>query len=208
MSRVVTTPLRRLAGSLARTWRLEVRGEAGIRELRAKGVPVLYAVWHGQLLAPLWHRRQQGITLLVSAHNDGGKLAEAAQAWGYHVVRGSSTHGAVAGFLALLRALKRHGIAAVTPDGPQGPAQVVKLGVVAAARHAGAAIIPVGVAARPAWRLRSWDRFLVPKPFAHVRIVYGKPVVISSTGDQALHTSTSLLASHLGAAHEEAACSP
>ena len=165
-----------LAGALARTWRLETVGEEHVEALQASGIPILFAVWHQQLLPPLWHRRGQGITLLVSAHRDGRRLAAAARAWGYRVVPGSSTRGGVQGLRGLCRALARGHSAAVTPDGPRGPARVVKPGVLAAAQRAGAAIIPVATAATSAWRLSSWDHFLVPKPFSRVTVVYGAPL--------------------------------
>jgi hypothetical protein len=165
-----------IAAALARTWRLEIRGEEYVAGLRAQRVPILFAVWHGRLLAPLWHRRGQGITLLVSEHRDGLRLARAAAAWGYRVVAGSSTRGGLRGLRGIVRCLRRDGVAALTPDGPRGPAEVPKPGAVTAAQHAGAAIIPVAAAATAVWRLRSWDRFQVPRPFASVRVVYGSPI--------------------------------
>ncbi len=63
---------------LASTWRLEIVGEAQVRELRDAGVPIVFTVWHAFLLPPLWHRRGEGITLLISDHNDGGYVARAA----------------------------------------------------------------------------------------------------------------------------------
>ncbi len=167
-----------LARLIAGTWRLEVVGEGRLSLLKRDGVPVLYAVWHGALLAPLWQRRRRGITLLVGAHRDAEYLARAARGWGYRLVRGSSTRSGVSGLRRLVRALSGGGAAAVAPDGPRGPARVAKPGVVAAAQWAGAAIVPVAAAARPAWRLGSWDRFTVPMPFARVRVVFGEPLRI------------------------------
>lgn len=189
-----SAPLRLVAGRLAETWHLEPEGEQQIERLRLAAVPVLYAVWHGQMLAPLWHRRREGITLLVSGHDDGGRLADAATAWGYRIVRGSSTRNAVTGMRGLLRALRSRGLAAVTPDGPRGPPNVVKIGVVAAAQRTGAAIIPVAAAASAAWRFRSWDGFLVPKPFARVRIVYGAPVLVEEGPADLRHGADRLVA--------------
>jgi lysophospholipid acyltransferase (LPLAT)-like uncharacterized protein len=206
MRSVLTAPLRLLVSCLAGTWRLESHGDEQIEQFRGARTPVLYAVWHGQLLAPLWHRREQGITLLVSGHDDAGRLADAARAWGYRVVRGSSTRGAVAGMLGLLRALRSRGLAAVTPDGPRGPAGVVKVGVVAAAQWTGAAIVPVAAAASAAWRLRSWDGFLLPKPFARVRIVYGTPITVAA-GSAELRRGVARLLAELRAAGENAQCS-
>lgn len=190
--------LRSLAQALARTWRIDARGEERIIRLRAAGIPILYAVWHGHLLAPLWHRRGQGIALLVSTHEDGGRLATAATGWGYSVVRGSSTRGGFTGLRGLLRALRGTGHGAVTPDGPRGPARVVKPGLVAAAQHSGAAIVPVTVAASAAWQLDSWDRFVIPQPFARVRIDYGAPIAVE-TGLRARGGATALLTERLAA---------
>ncbi|MDH3458199.1 MAG: lysophospholipid acyltransferase family protein [Gemmatimonadota bacterium] len=169
--------------ALARTWRIEAVGEEHITAARASGSPVLFAVWHGQLLVPLWHRRRQPITLLVSAHGDGKLLARAAERWGYGIAYGSSTRGGSAGLRRLVRVLQAGGDGAVTPDGPRGPARVAKAGVLAAARGTGASIIPVAAAATSAWRVRSWDGFMVPRPFARVRVVYGAPLAVPRTGD-------------------------
>lgn len=159
---------------LASTWRLEIVGEAQVSELRDAGVPIVFTVWHAFLLPPLWHRRGEGITLLISDHNDGGYVARAAVRWGYKVVRGSSTRGAVKGSLGIVRALRSGGDVAITPDGPTGPPRMAKLGAVAVAARAGAAIVPVGAGASSWWQLGSWDGFSIPRPFARVRLIYGR----------------------------------
>lgn len=165
-----------LATGLARTWRLEVEGEDHVQQLKRGGVPVVFVVWHGRLLAPLWHRRNQSIGLLVSGHQDGGYLAYAATQWGYRVLRGSSTRGGVSGLKGVLRVLRTGGHAAFAPDGPRGPATRAKPGALAAARLAEGAVIPVGAHADRAWQLRSWDAMQIPRPFARIRVVYGTPL--------------------------------
>jgi lysophospholipid acyltransferase (LPLAT)-like uncharacterized protein len=190
---------------LARTWRLEVSGEEHLQDLRAAGSPAIYAVWHGLLLPPLWHRRRRGITLLVSAHRDGAALATAARRWGYRVVHGSSTRGGSEGLRGVVRVLRDGGDAAFTPDGPRGPARVVKGGAVAAAQHGAAALVPVGAHASSAWRARSWDGFLVPRPFARVRIVYGRPFRVTS-GDSGIAAGCAELEARLHRAELEARC--
>jgi lysophospholipid acyltransferase (LPLAT)-like uncharacterized protein len=164
-----------LVGLLARSWRLEVSGETHVVQARSEGRAVVFAVWHAYMLVPLWHRRGQGVTLLVSGHRDGGYLAQAALKWGYRVVRGSSTKGGASGLRGIMRVLSSGGEVAFTPDGPRGPAQMAKPGAVAAAAQSGTAIVPIGAGASSCWRLRSWDRFAVPRPFARVRLVYGPP---------------------------------
>ncbi|MFQ6045356.1 MAG: lysophospholipid acyltransferase family protein [Gemmatimonadales bacterium] len=172
--------LRWIAALLARTWRLEVVGVVDPEDAPRRCGPVIYAVPHGQTLAPLWHRRHRGITLLVSGHRDGRLVAAAASRWGYDIASGSSTRGGTSGLLRIVRALRRGLDAAFTPDGPRGPRGTIKPGVVAAAQLSGASIVPVGVHASRAWRLGSWDLMTVPQPFARVRIIYGEPIRVAS----------------------------
>jgi lysophospholipid acyltransferase (LPLAT)-like uncharacterized protein len=202
----MVTALARLGGEiLARSWSLEVVGEEHVRALRQAGIPVLFAVWHAHLLAPLWHRRDEGITLLVSGHRDGRRLAFAAQRWGYEAAHGSSTRGGADGLRRLVRALRAGGDGAVTPDGPQGPPRAAKDGVLLAASRAAGAIIPIGVRSATAWRARSWDRFQVPAPFSRVRIAYGAPVPPPRAGEPRDWARERLEAA-LQAAEEEAQC--
>jgi lysophospholipid acyltransferase (LPLAT)-like uncharacterized protein len=175
--------LRTAGAALAQSWHLHVVGEEHVRELRERGTPVLFAVWHQQLLPPLWHRRGERIALLVSGHRDGQRLADAARRWGYDVVFGSSTRGGMNGLRRIVRRLREGTDVGFAPDGPRGPARVAKDGVIVAARHGGAAIVPVATASTAAWRLRSWDAFQIPCPGATVRLVYGMPLEVTGRPD-------------------------
>ncbi len=159
-------------------------GEQHLQRVRRSGTSVIFTGWHEQLLAPLWHRRDEDITLLVSGHQDGRLLARTAKRWGYRVVHGSSTRGGTRGLRGLIRTLQAGADVAVTPDGPRGPARVAKPGVLAAARHSGASIVPVAAHASAAWRARSWDGFVIPAPFARVRIAYGPPIGAATCGHE------------------------
>jgi len=169
---------------LAATWRFQVDGREH-HDLAARG-PFVYALWHHALLPLLWWHRHRGITLLVSRHRDGELLAAPATRLGYRLARGSSTRGGAGGLRALLRDLESGGVVAVTPDGPAGPARQVKPGVLRAAAAAGVPILPVTAVASPAWRLRTWDRLLVPRPFATVRVRYGAPLLPERATEGAL----------------------
>jgi len=171
-----TSPLLSVAfRCLAATWRFEVRGEHYHDQV--VGSPFLFALWHHTLLPLLWWHRRRRITLLVSQHRDGTLVASAAARLGYDLARGSTTRGGATGYRHVLRALAAGAAVAVTPDGPAGPPGVVKPGVIRAARHARVPVLPVYAHVDRAWRLRSWDRLVVPQPFARVMVEYGEPVL-------------------------------
>lgn len=200
---VLPVGLRAAGTALARTWRLRVTGEEHVRALREQGRPVLFAVWHQQLLPPLWHRRGERIALLVSGHRDGRRLADAARRWGYDVVFGSSTRGGTAGLKRIVRRLREGSDVGFAPDGPRGPARVAKDGVLLAARYGGAPIVPVAASATAAWQLRSWDAFQIPRPWSTVRLVYGPPLEVTGS----LAAERERLALALSRAAEAAQCS-
>ncbi|HKK93300.1 MAG TPA: lysophospholipid acyltransferase family protein, partial [Longimicrobiales bacterium] len=107
------------------------------------------------------------------------------QRLGYGTARGSSTRGGVRALRELLRAGRSGRVLAVTPDGPQGPREVMKTGPLVLAGRSGVPIIPIGVGMSRAWRLSSWDRFSIPRPFSRVHIRYGDPVHVPPDLDEA-----------------------
>ena len=169
---------------LAMTWRIEVTRGEHLDALRDAHKPFIFALWHGQLLPLLWHHRRQGIALVISEHRDGERIARVASGLGYELVRGSSTRGGGRALIQLSRVLESGKEAAITPDGPRGPARTVAQGVVVAAQRSGAAILPIGVAASRAWRIGSWDSFMIPKPFARVVVGYAAPIQITASNSE------------------------
>jgi lysophospholipid acyltransferase (LPLAT)-like uncharacterized protein len=162
--------------ALASTWRYRVRNVEQLDKLRAAGGPFVFSIWHGQLLPLLWHHRHQGISILVSEHKDGELIARFAESIGYGTIRGSSSRGAAGALLGLVRALGEGTEVGITPDGPRGPACSYAPGAAVAASKAGALVLPLAAHADRAWRLNSWDRFMIPRPFARVTVAYGDPV--------------------------------
>src|SRR5438105_10489802 len=171
--------------ALARTWRFEIRNGAAIRELRAQGRPFIFSLWHGQLLPLLWHHRGENIAVLISEHRDGELIARVADSLGYRLIRGSTSRGAERALLGLVRDLREGREVAVTPDGPRGPACKYAPGALIAAHRAGAPILPIAAHTSDAWRLKSWDRFMIPKPFARVTVAYGPPTEVRAADARA-----------------------
>lgn len=157
------------------TWRVRVLNDSAWRRMLRDQEPFIFVLWHGDLLPLLVHHRDQGIAVLISEHRDGETVARVAQGLGLRTVRGSTTRGGARAIAALVRVLREGHAAAITPDGPRGPARQFAPGALVAAQRAAVPIIPIGVHVDRAWRLRSWDSFLIPKPRARVTIAYGAP---------------------------------
>ena len=183
---------RRLLSLLARTWRFRVSGEAPVAALVRERRPYILALWHSGILPLLYSHRDRGIVLLISRHRDGGHLADLASGLGYSAVRGSTNRGGEVGLLGLIGALQTGNIVAVTPDGPRGPAEKVQPGIVSAARHAGAPIVPIAAGASAEWRLPTWDRMRIPKPFARLDVRFGAPIHVGPAKEDARHALTEL----------------
>ncbi|TVP55291.1 MAG: DUF374 domain-containing protein [Gemmatimonadales bacterium] len=170
---------------LGGSWRFELRGEEHIRRLRESGTPFIFAFWHAQLLPLAHHHRNEGIVVLVSQHKDGEYIARVIERRGFETVRGSSTRGGVQGLKGLIRAARSGHDLGITPDGPRGPACEVKRGALIAAQLSGLPILPMAAGASRAWRLNSWDRFMIPSPFSRIRIHYGPPLSVPREADDA-----------------------
>ena len=173
----------RALGALMASCRYEREGEENFRALWAAGRPVIFTIWHGRLLAPTYHHRREGVVSLVSRHRDGEYIARTVERWGYTLVRGSSSRGGREALRELIAHVRAGRSLALMPDGPRGPFQSMKPGPVLIAQRTGAPIVPVAAGADRAWFFGSWDRFLVPKPFARMRIVYGEPVAVGGDAD-------------------------
>lgn len=168
--------------TLAMTWRVRVVNDGGFRAARAKGEAMLFTLWHGQMLPILWQHRDQSIAILISEHRDGEIIAQVAERFGDRSIRGSTSRGASRALLALARELEEGRDAAITPDGPRGPAHSFAPGALVAAQRSGKPLLLIGVHAPNAWKLRSWDGFIIPKPFSRVTVAYGGPVYVTAEG--------------------------
>ena len=160
---------------LALTLRVR-REEAVVSPLWRAGTPAIYVVWHGRilLLPYLYGRRRAHV--LASRSRDGELVARFARSFGFEVVRGSSSRGGAEALRRLARSLRDGRDVVVVPDGPRGPREMVKAGVVTLARISGAPIVPMALGASAEWRLSSWDEFRIPKPFTRCVVRFGDPI--------------------------------
>ena len=164
-----------IVGALFATTRLRRIGQEHFERFRREGQPMMVVFWHGQLLPLVHYHRHEGVTVLVSEHEDGEYITRVLRRHGFHTVRGSSRRGGIKGLKGLVRAAREGRDMAVTPDGPTGPVHVFKPGALVAAQMTGVPVVPVALSASSGWRFRSWDGFLVPRPFSTVTIRYLEP---------------------------------
>jgi lysophospholipid acyltransferase (LPLAT)-like uncharacterized protein len=166
--------------TLASTWRVRFLNPEVVRGVHGSGNRVIYVLWHGDLLPLLWSHRKRDIAVIISEHSDGEIIARIAHSLGFRTVRGSTTRGAARALLGACREVDAGHDLAVTVDGPRGPAKTVAPGSSVIAQRTGAAMVPVAAWASRAWRLKSWDRFMIPKPFARVTVVYDNPIRVAA----------------------------
>ena len=182
--------LRLIVGVLGRTWRIDiVEGKDVYERLLADPTPSFLTYWHNQtviaasFLVRRYHRRGRPLAMLGSESRDGELIVGLARSWGIRVVRGSTTRGGGRALRGLLKAIRAGVSPVVVPDGPVGPIYQVKDGVLFLSQMSEKPIVPLGFAANRAWHIRSWDRLIVPKPFARIAVAFGEPRVVTSNSN-------------------------
>ena len=161
----------------SRTFRLRIVNEEPWLQYRQNGGRVLLCSWHQQFFAAIRHFQTYAPyrpALMISQSKDGDIIAGIAEKSGWHAVRGSSSRDGGRALKEMIGQLKLSGLAAHIVDGPKGPAGVVKSGVVTMARATGAVVVPFYLKSDRAWYFSSWDRFMLPKPFAKVILHFGE----------------------------------
>ena len=162
--------------TLAASWRVAVSMPEASRPRGSQG-PYIYAMWHEGVVTVTGHWRDHAIQGLASQSFDGSLIARTLRHLGYpEPSRGSSSRGGADAIRSHTEALRQGRHVVVTMDGPRGPAYQAKPGVLRMAQESGARVVAVACAAHPRWRLRSWDRTLVPPPFARVGFVLSEPM--------------------------------
>jgi lysophospholipid acyltransferase (LPLAT)-like uncharacterized protein len=168
----------------ARTLRYQIDDRAGVVG-KSVSANFIGSLWHNRLLIlPFVLRHflpnRRGAAL-ISASRDGDLLTDAIHRFGFDVVRGSSSRMGASALLQLSEILADGGDVVITPDGPRGPAYELSPGMVFLAQKTGAAVIPINMEYSSCWRFKSWDRFILPRPFSRVHVIFGAPYHVAAT---------------------------
>jgi lysophospholipid acyltransferase (LPLAT)-like uncharacterized protein len=175
-----------LASFLEKTWRYS---ETGVTEYTpSNSQNVIYCTWHENILPlsyyykKLYLKKQVKFSAIISESRDGRLLASILEKWGMTIVSGSSSKKGLSALRAAAREVKDGRNLIVTPDGPRGPRRVVKDGIALISILSEVPVVPVSLFPRRMWRLKSWDRFVIPKPFAKIEVKFGEPVYPNDEG--------------------------
>lgn len=177
---------------LAHTLKLKYDGYEHYEAALRSGRPVIFAFWHEDLLSIfLGHLRHRlgTIGVMLSSSRDGEKMAKIIERYDLVPIRASSSRGAVRGMLELYRWLKRTykgqpTLGTIAIDGPRGPRRHAKAGLAMLARKTGALVLPVAFNHSRKITFHSWDRMLLPKPFATTFAYFGEPMDPANWGDE------------------------
>jgi lysophospholipid acyltransferase (LPLAT)-like uncharacterized protein len=178
---------------LTYTLRVRYLAEEPVRDFAASQERFILAFYHRRLVmmpkAYPFRRSSpggepRGVAILSSDSKDGERSAATWRWFGIHAVRGTAGHSGAQALVKMIRAVKDGWDLGITVDGPRGPRQQVKPGVLAVSRKTGAWIVPVCVAYEQAWALHTWDRMLVPRPFSAVVVRYGVPFRVPADSDE------------------------
>lgn len=173
-SALVTAAIRRCAVILGKTWKYKSAGAPLV--LPSFHTPAIYAFWHEYILPLTVLLKDRHLSAIVSRHKDGRRIAAILRAWNYAIIHGSSKRRGMTAIRESIRHLKQGKSLLITVDGPRGPRRVVKKGVAQISLLSKAPIIPIQFFPRNLWRLRSWDRFAIPKPFTEIDVRFGAPL--------------------------------
>ena len=170
-----------LIRGLYATMRVRVIGGEIPRAFHDRGEGTINVFWHARLLLlPFAYLGEKSPHILISGHGDGEIIANVMKCFGFSLVRGSSSKRGKEALHEMVKLARENQDLGITPDGPRGPAEVVKPGVPLLGRLTGRPVIPLAYSCSRAKRFTSWDRFMLPYPFSRGVIVWGEPLYCSA----------------------------
>jgi lysophospholipid acyltransferase (LPLAT)-like uncharacterized protein len=172
-----------LGAGLSKLWSYTLRvrheGLEAVEALIARDERFILSFWHRRLfmmpLAYPFRRKGRGVAILSSDSKDGERSAATWRWFGIHAVRGTASEDGAKALVRMIQAVRQGWDFGITPDGPRGPLMELKPGTIVLARKTGAWIVPVTLAFDKSFELNTWDRMVIPFPFATCTIRYGEP---------------------------------
>lgn len=142
--------------------------------------PGVFGFWHRSLLMAAYRFRNRGFVIVISQSFDGELIARTVERLGFSVVRGSSSRGGAQALIAMERLVRKGRVAAFTADGPRGPVYIAKPGLTLLSQRTTQDVGAFHLHPKSAWTLKSWDKFLIPKPFTRVTVSWPQHVQVAT----------------------------
>ena len=168
---------------LAFTMRFEEIHPEIARRFWDKGIPAIWAFWHGRLLMMPAGYKGTKLSFLVSTHRDGQMVGNVMKRFGFFAISGSTTRKGFSGFKQMIKASDSDVV--IAPDGPRGPRHRVQIGVIGLAKLTGRAVVPLTFNASKRKIFDTWDQFLIPYPFSKGVFIWGEPIYVDQHEDRA-----------------------
>ncbi len=178
IKRYIVPPVGRyLINAISSTLKMNVVGYENYNFIKEMGKKCVIVFWHGQQFYPIYYFRGKKIAIMVSMSNDGEIQNSILSSFGYEVVRGSSSRGAVAGLIGLVKKIRGGSDAAIALDGPRGPYHTAKEGVNYLAIKEGCLILPIACAFKSFKQFKAWDQYVMPYPYSEGIMLIGRPIM-------------------------------
>jgi hypothetical protein len=156
---------------------MKVIGYQNYQYIKEMGKKCVIVFWHGQQFYPIYHFRDHKIAIMVSLSNDGEIQNKILSSFGYQVVRGSSSRGAVSGLIGLIKKMRDGSDVAIALDGPRGPYQTAKEGVNFIAIKEDCFVLPIACAFKSYKQFGAWDKYMLPYPYSSGVMLIGRPIM-------------------------------
>ncbi len=156
------------------TLKIKSVGDYQFQAYKRKGQKVIYAFWHGRQFLLVRYMSNRNISIMSSTSRDGILQSNILKKFKYEIISGSSAKSPVRALIGSIHKMRAGFDVGFAVDGPRGPLYKVKPGALFLAKKMHVPIIPIAFSAEPAITLRSWDNYLLPKPFAKSVILFGE----------------------------------
>lgn len=178
IKRFIVPPIGRyLINAISSTLNMKVIGYQNYQYIKEMGKKCVIVFWHGQQFYPIYHFRNHKIAIMVSLSNDGEIQNNILSSFGYEVVRGSSSRGAVSGLIGLIKKMREGSDVAIALDGPRGPYQTAKEGVNYIAIKEDCFVLPIACAFNSYKQFGAWDKYMLPYPYSSGVMLVGRPIM-------------------------------
>lgn len=185
-SKKFTKFLYHLVRTYSSSFRLRIENEKKWMDHIDSGGKIILCSWHQQFFPYIRYFKNYNKfnpCIMISQSKDGDVVADLAKYTGWYPARGSSSKGGRGALMEIIDRINNNSLAIHLIDGPTGPPGIVKNGAIKMAVETGAAIVPAYIETENDWHVSSWDRFIIPKPFSRVKIIYKDPIFFEKTDD-------------------------